>query len=364
MKNTFGNSVCVTIFGESHGKAIGCVIDGLAPGIKISDEYIEKKLALRRPAGKISTARREKDNYEIVSGVFNSRATGTPLCIIIPNEDVRSSDYDSVKLTARPGHADLTAQIKYRGFQDYRGGGHFSGRVTAALVAAGAVCQSALESKGITVATHISAIGSVKDRRFDPVSPETDGLSDSAFPVLDKDVEEKMKSVIESAAAKGDSVGGELETAVTGIPAGLGEPWFDTVEGMLSHALFSVPAVKGIEFGAGFGFESMNGSEANDPISSRGGAPVTLTNNNAGINGGITNGMPIIFRLAVKPTPSISQPQQSIDLETFESETLEVKGRHDPCIVHRARAVADAVTSIVLCDLLAEKFGVDYLGEG
>ena len=363
MRNTFGSNVAVTLFGESHGEAIGCVLDGLAPGIKIDEKYIAEKLALRRPAGVISTARREKDEYKIVSGVFGGFTTGAPLCIVIPNADIKSSDYDELKNLARPGHADLTAQIKYNGFQDYRGGGHFSGRLTAPIVAAGAICLSALEAKGIKIATHISAVAGIRDRRFDPVRPETEDLDRLYFPLLDREKEQEMRSAIESAANEGDSVGGELETAVTGLPAGLGEPWFDSAESLLSHALFSIPAVKGIEFGAGFGFETMKGSEVNDPISVKEGKISTLTNNNGGINGGITNSMPLIFRLAVKPTPSIAKAQQTVDMRVPENASLELKGRHDPCIVHRARAVADAVTAIVICDLLAARYGTDYLAK-
>lgn len=364
MKNTFGNSISVTLFGESHGPEIGIVIDGLAPGIEINNEYIDKKLALRRPAGKISTARQEPDHYRIVSGVFEGKTTGTPVTILIPNEDRHSKDYSATQYVARPGHADFTANEKYHGFQDYRGGGHFSGRITAPIVAAGAIAQAVLESKGIYIGTHVKSVGNVEDKSFDPMNPEISAVSDKYFAVLDESAEAKMTAVIEAAAADLDSVGGSLETAVTGLPAGLGEPWFDSVESQLAHAMFSIPAVKGIEFGKGYGFTTMLGSEANDNFRMENGKTVTATNNNGGINGGITNGMPIIFTLAIKPTPSIAKAQDTVDFKAGENTVMNLKGRHDPCIVHRARAVADAVTALVICDMLASRYGTDYLTKG
>ncbi len=363
MKNTFGNNISFTLFGESHGDAIGAVIDGLAPGIKIDEEKISEKLSLRRPDGAISTARVEKDEFRIVSGAFNGYTTGTPLCILIPNENTVSRDYDKLKNTPRPGHADYTAECKYHGFQDYRGGGHFSGRVTAAIVAAGAVAISALEEKGIYIGTHISSLAGVKDRSFDLIFDDINKLNSSAFPVLSSDAEAKMKEEIIRAKTDGDSVGGVLETAVIGMPAGVGEPWFDSVESLLSHALFSIPAVKGVEFGDGFAMASMRGSEANDELKMEHGKVATVTNHNGGINGGITNGMPLIFRCAVKPTPSIFKAQATVDLSLGENTTLSLEGRHDPAIVHRARAVVDAMTALTLCDLLATRYGTDWLGE-
>lgn len=362
MKNTIGQSVSVTLFGESHGAAIGAVMDGLAPGIRIDEGFIAHQLGLRRPSGAISTARREADEFSILSGVWNGCTTGTPLCITIPNADTRSKDYQ--RGAARPGHADLSAFCKYHGFEDYRGGGHFSGRITAALVAAAGVVIPALKKKGIYVGTHIKRLGGVADREFGNLNEDIISLADKEFPVLGDGVEEGMKNAILSAAADGDSVGGVLETAVTGVPAGVGEPWFDSVESLISHAVFSVPAVKGIEFGAGFGFADMRGSEANDAWRMRNGMPTSLTNNNGGINGGITNGMPIIFRCAVKPTPSIAKEQLTVNAETMEDTTICVHGRHDPCIVHRARIVIDSVTALVLADMLTQRFGTDYLSEG
>ena len=361
MKNTFGNSVAITLFGESHGEYIGAVIDGLAPGIEIDRDYIADMLKARRPEGKISTSRIEKDEFKIVSGVVNNHTTGTPLTILIPNENVKSSDYAEMQTVARPSHADFSAECKYHGFQDSRGGGHFSGRITAAIVAAGAVCRFALEQKGICIGTHIKKCAGVEDRDFIELQEDVNALNGKIFAVLDEASEEKMREAILAAAAEGDSVGGVLETAVVGLPAGVGEPWFDTIEGMLSHIIFSIPAVKGIEFGAGFSIADMRGSEANDPFRIKDGEVVTATNNSGGINGGITNGMPIIFRTAIKPTPTIFNPQETIDFKEMRETELKASGRHDPAIVQRARVVQDAVTAIALCDALALRFGTDWL---
>ena len=361
MKNTFGNSVAVTLFGESHGEYIGVVIDGLAPGIEIDRDYIENMLTLRRPDGKISTPRREADNFKIVSGVVGNVVTGTPLTVLIPNENVRSGDYGEMKTVARPSHADYTAECKYHGYQDSRGGGHFSGRITAALVAAGAICKCALEKKGIYIGTHVMRCGGVSDRGFNNIATDIKDLNGKTFAVLDDEAGERMREAILAASADGDSVGGVLETVVVGMPAGVGEPWFDTVEGMLSHAMFSIPAVKGIEFGAGFAIADMRGSVANDRMRAENGNVITVTNNSGGINGGITSGMPIIFRTAVKPTPTIFKAQDTVDFKSMSNTVLEGKGRHDPAIVHRARIVQDAATAIVLCDALAMRFGTDFL---
>lgn len=361
MKNIFGTSVAVTLFGESHGEYIGATIDGLAPGIEIHHEYISHMLTQRRPAGKISTPRKEKDEYKIVSGVINGKTTGTPITILIPNENVKSGDYAQMKTVARPSHADYTADCKYHGFQDSRGGGHFSGRITAALVAAGAICKCALEQKGIIIGTHVKKCAGIWDREFEDLSSDIQILNKSTFAVLDEARGEKMQEAILAAASEGDSVGGVLETAIIGMPVGVGEPWFDTVESMLSHMLFSIPAVKGVEFGAGFAIADMRGSKANDPLRTEHGAVVSTSNNNGGINGGITNGMPILFRTAIKPTPTIFKPQDTIDFRTMTDAVLEPKGRHDPAIVHRARIVQDAAAAIVLCDALALRYGTDWL---
>lgn len=353
LKNTFGSKIAVTLFGESHGKAIGAVLDGMPSGIAVDEDFIARQMSLRKSVGAISTARKEADEVRILSGVFNGRTTGTPITFMIENQDQRSRDYGELAYKARPGHADYAAEIKYGGFQDFRGGGHFSGRITAGLVAAGAVAISALREKGITVGTHILSCGGIRDRSFGDVKSDIDYLDGLEFAVLDASKEEEMKAAIMAAKSEGDSVGGCLETAVYGMPAGVGEPWFDTVEGLLSHALFSVPAVKGVEFGAGFAYADMRGSQSNDPFRNENGKIVTETNNCGGILGGITNGMPILFRCAVKPTPSIYKEQQTIDMRTGENTTLVINGRHDPAIIHRARVVIDSVTALVLLDMLS-----------
>ena len=360
MKNTFGNHLSVTLFGESHGPAIGAVLDGLCPGLRVDEENICRMLQLRKPQGAISTARQEKDTYEILSGVWEGRTTGTPLTILIRNQDVKSGDYAAMAALMRPGHADHPAQCKYHGYQDTRGGGHFSGRLTAALVAAGAICHSALAAKGIAIGTHIARCAGIPDRKFGDLAADIAALSTSAFPALEEQTAEKMRAAILAAKEAGDSVGGVLETAVLGLPAGVGEPWFDTFEGMLSHMLFSVPAVKGVEFGDGFALADMRGSQANDALRYENDRVVAATNHGGGIGGGITSGMPVIFRCAVKPTPSIALPQQTVDIQKKENATLQIKGRHDPAIVHRARIVIDAVTAIAVYDMLAGRFGTDY----
>ena len=365
MKNTFGNSVSVTIFGESHGSEIGVVLDGLAPGIQVKEDEIAEKLRLRRPSGSISTKRVEPDHFRIVSGVFNGATTGTPVCILIPNENTKSKDYSGTRSLARPGHADYTAYCKYHGFEDYRGGGHFSGRITAALVAAGAIALSALEGKGILIGTHIARCAGIPDRGFMDLQEDIRNLSGTGFAVLDNEAAVKMREAMEQAAKEGDSVGGILETAVTGLPAGVGEPWFDSLESVLSHALFSIPAVKGVEFGDGFALSDLRGSDANDCFAVQDGRITTRTNHNGGINGGISNGMPLLFRCAVKPTPSIYKEQDTADFFTRTEKKIVISGRHDPAIVHRARIVADCVTALVLCDVLAQRYGTDYLaGDG
>ncbi len=338
MKNTIGNSLTVTLFGESHGKAIGAVIDGMPSGLAIDEEYIAAQLSRRRPKDALSTSRQEKDEFSILSGVFEGRTTGTPICITIPNSDTHSSDYSEMQYKMRPSHADYTANCRYSGFQDYRGGGHFSGRITAALVAAAACVLPALNKKGIKIDTNILSIAG-----------ETE--------------ETKRKEKILAAKAQGDSEGGVLETAVSGMPAGVGEPWFDTVEGMLSHAIFSIPAVKGIEFGLGFGFADKTGSTANDQMYVDGGEVKCFTNNNGGVLGGITNGMPIVFRTVIKPTPTISIEQKTVDIGTMQNTTIAAHGRHDPCIVHRAAVVVESVTALVVADMLCSKFGTDWLSK-
>ena len=362
MKNSFGQSVSLTVFGESHGAAVGCVIDGLAPGIEVSESAVARQLTRRRPCDALSTPRREKDEFKILSGVFNGKTTGTPVCIIIPNENTRSEDYTYG--LARPAHADHAAWCKYHGFEDYRGGGHFSGRVTAAVVAAGGILLPALESLGISVGTHILSCGGVRDRAFGDIKAELEALGNKAFPVLDDERGEAMAREILKAREENDSVGGVTQTAVFGIPAGVGEPWFDSVESVISHAVFSIGGIKGIEFGAGFALSDMRGSEANDALRIKNGAVVTETNNNGGINGGITNGMPIVFNCAVKPTPSVSREQETVDFIKNENAKISIRGRHDPAIIRRICPVLDSVTALCLCDMLAQRCGTDALVKG
>ncbi|MBR4910928.1 MAG: chorismate synthase [Clostridia bacterium] len=361
MKNTFGDTVGVTLFGESHGGAIGAVLDGVAPGIKVDEDFISHQLSLRRPAGDISTPRRENDAFKIISGVSGGHTCGTPVCILIENTDTKSGDYGALKDLPRPSHADFTAREKYHGFEDTAGGGHFSGRITAALVAAAAIIIPALNKKGISIGTHIKQIADISDRDFENYDNDINYLNNADFAVLEAKAAKKMKSVILAAKEAGDSVGGILETAVTGVPAGVGEPWFDTVEGKLSHALFSVPAIKGVEFGAGFAFNNMRGSLANDAYTVKDGRIITQTNNNGGVLGGITSGMPIVFRCVLKPTPSISIPQKTVDMNTLSEADITVTGRHDPCIAHRARVVIDSVAALTVADMLALRFGTDWL---
>lgn len=361
MKNTFGQSVTVSIFGESHGEAIGAVLGGMAPGIKIDEEYIRSRLALRRAVGSISTARQEGDRFTICSGVFNGYTTGSPICIIIPNEQKNSKDYEKTRFLARPGHADYTAFCKYHGFEDFRGGGHFSGRLTAPLVAVGAIAQSALKGKCIYIGTHIKRCAGINDAEFSDIAADIEALEGKQFGVLDDERGELMKAAILQAAGEGDSVGGVLETAIIGMPAGVGEPFFDSLESVLAHVMFSVPAVKGVEFGKGFMLAEMKGSEANDSFCINEGKTETETNNNGGINGGISNGMPIIMRCAVKPTPSIYKKQNTVDIHSGENAVLQIQGRHDPAIIHRARVVADSAAALVVCDMLAMRYGTDFL---
>ena len=373
MKNTFGNNLHITLFGESHGPAVGAVIDGLAPGIPVDEDVIRKHLSRRRPSSGIDTPRQEKDQFRILSGVFNGKTCGTPLTIMIPNEDTKSGDY--VYGPARPSHADYAAYCKYHGFEDYRGGGHFSGRITAALVAAGGILIPALEKKGILIGTHVLRCGGVSDLSLLLDHRDADGkdaenylrnsiasMREKNFPVLDDAAGAEMIKKITEAAAEGDSVGGITETVLLGLPAGLGEPWFDSVESELSHILFSIGGVKGVEFGAGAALSEQKGSEANDPFRmASDGTVYTESNYNGGINGGITNGMPVLFRCAIKPTASISKEQKTIDFIKNENIDHVIRGRHDPAIVRRACPVVDAASAIVAADLLTGRYGTDFL---
>ena len=357
MSSIWGNKLKVSVFGESHGSEIGVVIDGFLPGYEIDMDYINTQMSRRRPGNSsVSSNRKEEDRVEIVSGVLNGVTTGAPICGIIHNEDARSKDYETIKNTPRPGHSDFTAHMKYNGFNDYRGGGHFSGRLTAPLVFAGALCMSILEKKyGICIGSHIFCIHNAYDIALKNESMRSalcKKLSKMDFPVLSETKGNFMKEEIEKAKESLDSVGGVIETFVLKVPMGIGEPMFDSVESRLSHLLFSIPGVKGVEFGAGFNIASMYGSEANDEYISNGKKIYTKTNNNGGIVGGLTNGMPIVFRTAIKPTPSIGKEQATVDLETMENTKIKIVGRHDPCIVPRAIPAIEAATAIVVLDFL------------
>ena len=361
VKNVFGNSITISLFGESHGEQIGVVIDGLTPGLDVDLDFMKKQLELRKPHGKISTQRVETDEPHIVSGVFEGKTTGTPVCILFENQNTKSKDYSAIKDMMRPGHADYTALQKYHGFADYRGGGHFFFFFTTPVVAAGAILIDALKKKGIQIGTHIKQCGTIQDVPFANYDEEIAKVNELLFPVLDEKAAEEMHAYIEVAADEGDSVGGILETVVTGIPAGVGEPWFDSMESMLAHGIFSIPAVKGIEFGKGFDFATLKGSEANDSFEIKDGRIQTKTNHNGGINGGITNGMPIVFNTVIKPTPSIYKEQETVDMSKGENVSYQIQGRHDPAIIHRARVVVDSMTAIVIADMLALRYGTDWL---
>lgn len=358
MSSTIGDNIKISVFGESHGRAIGVVIDGLPSGLKLDMEKILLEMKRRAPGNdKTATPRKEEDFPEILSGVVDNTITGAPLCAIIYNTNTKSKDYSNIKRCPRPGHSDYPAYVKYNGFNDIAGGGHFSGRITAPIVFAGAVCKQILLEKGVKVTAHIKSIGSVADNSFDPcnISDETiDNLLNSSFPLLDSSKEEEMRKEVADAAFNKDSVGGTIECAVVGMKAGIGYPMFDGIEGRIAKAVFGIPAMKGIEFGKGFELAKMQGSESNDNFRyDENGNIYTTTNNCGGILGGITNGMPITFKVAVKPTPSIAQVQDTINLETRQNDTLEIKGRHDPCIVLRAVPVIEAITAVTILDLLS-----------
>lgn len=356
MSSTFGNKIKISIFGESHGNGIGVVLDGLPAGIKIDMDAVLTQMARRAPGkDKTATPRKESDLPKILSGMLDDTLTGAPLCAVIENTNTRSGDYGNLLTCPRPGHSDFTAYVKYQAANDIRGGGHFSGRLTAPIVFAGAICRQLLEKQRIKIASHINSIGNVNDLPFNSVNIPNqliDRLNTSSFSLIDQGVEKAMRAEVEAARMQLDSIGGTIECAVTGMPVGIGEPMFDGVEGVIAKAVFGIPAIKGIEFGAGFKLAKMHGSQSNDPFRYEDGRVVTETNNCGGILGGITNGMPIIFRAAVKPTPSIAQKQKTVDLQKQENAELEIHGRHDPCIVPRAIPVIEAVTAVALINLI------------
>ncbi len=360
--SSFGQVIHINLFGESHGQAIGIVINNLPAGIKLNRERIAQALYKRRPKSTLSTPRQEKDEYSIISGYFDEKTTGTPLTIIIPNKDTRSRDYNPDVL--RPSHADFTSKIKYNNSNDYRGGGHFSGRITAPLVILGAICDQLLEKKGVTVTSHISSIKDKSDINFEDIELSGEvisSLNSSDFPLLDNTVKTIFEETIINAKKNKDSVGGIVETAIIGLEAGYGNPFFDSIESILAHLLYSIPAVKGVEFGKGFEITRLLGSEANDQFILENGSIKTSTNNSGGIQGGISNGMPITFKTAIKPTASIGKPQKTVNIGKMEEVTLNLEGRHDPCIVHRVIHVINAITSYAAVELIARNEGLNWI---
>ena len=349
MSNSLGKNFTVTSFGESHGKCVGIVIDGCPAGLPITEKDIQSELDKRKPAKNIaSTKRAEEDKVDILSGIFNGYTTGAPLCFAVWNKDIDSSSYQRIGVLLRPGHADFTAFMKYGGFNDYRGGGRFSGRITAGFVMAGVVARKLLNLVGVEILAHTVEIGGIAAGSASLTALRKIGKN--PLKCADPDATKKMLRAIEHARKEGDSLGGMIEGIALNIPVGLGEPVFDTLEGDLAKALFAIPAVKGVEFGAGFAAAEMKGSENNDPFIIKRGKVVTETNNSGGILGGISNGMPIVVRVAVKPTPSISRKQRTVDISKMENAELEIKGRHDICIVPRAVPVVSAMMAITLCD--------------
>ena len=357
MSSTWGNNIKISIFGESHGEAIGVVLEGVTPGHKIDYDDINCQLRRRQAKGNgLTTSRREPDNFKILSGVFNDYTTGSPICAIFHNSRMNSSEYKNLVL--RPGHADYTAHIRYKGFEDYRGGGHFSGRLTCPLVFAGSICRQILLKKGIVIGSHISSVGKIVDTKFDPVKVseiDLENLSHSEFPLIDMELKSVIESKILDIKSQGDSLGGTVECAVLGVPEGMGNPIFDNIESKISSIIFGIPAVKGIEFGKGFESSEILGSENNDNYVLKNGKICTETNNHGGILGGISSGMPIIFKVAFKPTPSIAKKQITVDLKDSSSKKLELSGRHDPCIVIRAAPVVEAAAAIAVLDIVIKE---------
>ena len=357
MSSEFGKQLRVSVFGQSHGKAIGVNIDGLPAGEAIDLDELNAFLDRRKPGkSPLSTARKETDTPVFLSGLEDGVTCGFPMCVMITNSDQHSSDYSELADKPRPSHADYTAHIKWGGHADMRGGGHFSGRLTAPLCVAGGIAKQILARRGVYVGAHLAAVGTEDDAPF-PLHPTKelfDAVATKPFPVLDDGAGERMQALILEARQNLDSVGGIIECAAIGLPAGLGDPMFDGIENRLAAALFGIPAVKGVEFGLGFGSARLHGSENNDPFAVEDSKIVTTANRAGGILGGITTGMPVTLRVAVKPTPSISRPQQTVSLSAMEDTELVIRGRHDPCIAHRAVPVVEAVTATVILDLLLE----------
>ena len=358
MSSFFGEHLKLSLFGQSHGAGIGVTIDGFPAGMAIDMEALSAMMARRAPGrSAMTTARQEADLPEFLSGVMDGRTTGQPIAALIRNTNQHSRDYgDGVDL-ARPGHADYTGHVRYFGQEDWRGGGHFSGRLTAPIVLAGALCAQWLEAQGVRIECHVQQLGDLMDDTLlnVPESQDLSYLKTMSLPVLREGLDRKMEAAVLAAREKQDSIGGVLECRAVGLPAGLGAPFFDSVESVLSHLLFSIPAVKGVSFGAGFGFASLSGSEANDPFRMDGSRIVTETNRAGGVNGGITNGMPLVFRCVIRATPSIAQPQRTVSLKSGENAEIAIHGRHDPCILPRAVPVVEAMTAIGLMELWKER---------
>ena len=357
MSSVIGDNIKVSLFGESHGSVVGATIHGLESGIKIDYEFIKHQMNLRKANDNLSTARVEDDEVKFISGVFNDFTTGAPLTVVIENKNVNSKDYPKM---FRPSHADYTQELKYKGYQDYRGGGHFSGRLTAPIVALGSIVISILKNKNIKIGSHIKNIHNILDDNinFNDLDNYFNYVNNEIFPVLNLNKKEEMIKEIKTIKEDLDSVGGIIETVIS-LPSSIGEPFFDSLESKISQYLFSVPGLKGIEFGLGFDFAKYRGKEVNDELVNDGEVR-TLTNNNGGINGGISNSMPIVFRCVLKPTPSILKEQRSID-ENFNNTILEIKGRHDPCIVRRARVVIDSLVALCLLDLISINEGKKWM---
>lgn len=356
MSNIWGNNLKLSIFGESHGECVGVVLSNLPAGIKLELDSIQDELNRRKPGkSSLETPRKEDDAFKIMSGYFNEHTTGAPLAMIIENKNTRSRDYSDIKKMPRPGHADYTAYMKYKGYHDYRGGGHFSGRLTAGLVFAGAVAKQILNKLGIEIGTVIESIGKVTDEPVDSLQVTENEIKKwtaIAFPTKTEQIAIEMKDLIEEMRRNHNSVGGVIRCVGINIPVGLGEPFFESFESRLAHLLFSIPAVKGVSFGLGFDISKMDGASANDEFYVENGLFKTKTNNSGGILGGITNGMPVDVRVAFKPTPSIGQEQNTVDVETLEEKTISIEGRHDPCIIPRALPVVEAAMAIALLDML------------
>jgi chorismate synthase len=349
MQNSYGKMFTITSFGESHGSCIGVVIDGCPAGLPINEQEVQQEVDKRKPVSLISTSRVEEEKVEVLSGILNGYTTGAPITMLIWNKDVDSSQYEQTRHLLRPGHADYTAYIKYGGFNDFRGGGRFSGRITATFVMAGAVAKRLLKLIGVDILACTVEIGGIKARAMG-IDETRKNIEQNPLKCADPRAAGEMLRIVEQAREEGDSLGGIIEGTTLNMPVGLGEPVFDTLEGELAKALFAIPAIKGVEFGSGFSAARMRGSENNDPFTIDNGRIVTTTNNAGGILGGISNGMPLLVRVVVKPTPSIAREQETVDIDKMEKASVEVEGRHDACIVPRAVPAVEAMMAVTLCD--------------